>query len=500
MKYYKMIPAILLLATSMAFPLSGEDQILNQKDIIELVGKNNAAVKISSSRTDLARSIYNKVLKSGNPNISFTTDSFTNPLYGYSNSSFSSTTSSPVTESHTLSAGIKLSQLLPTGGTAALSIEDSLSLSRTDINDSWAVSQEPGLSINIIQPVFSNGRFIDFSSQENSRRNSQIGYEKSRMDNLVTKNNVLIAVLSSVHRTNILRQSRFIMEKGIKLANLRVEMAREDRKRGRISSSDLLAIELDVGRQQEALFDIKYQLVQAEMDIERFLGIDNASNYKFDLNLNTIKNSASIETNTNPDSNPDVLKAKLNVEQKEITLSLNKLADAPVLSFSLQTGPRYPNNRTDTSDPVSSLTDLFSKDAGINVSLGVAFNMDIWDGGVSKSSRESDLISLNISRQNLEESSRQANENRKVLLGKLKLLEDKIELLKSNIEYDKQLLQREIDLQERGSSTNVDVETVRLELLGKERDLQNIYGERYLTFLQVSALDGKSIEEVIKDF
>jgi len=491
---------LILLIIFMAFPIFGENLVLNQEDIIKLVENNNAAVKISSSGTDLARSKYNQFLKSGNPNISFTTDTFTNPLYGYSNSSFSSTTSAPVTESHTLSAGIKLSQLLPTGGTAALSIKDSLSLSRTDSNGSWAISQEPGLSINIIQPVFSNGRFIDFSSLENSKRNSQIGYEKSRLDNLATRNSILITVLSSVHRTNILRQSRFIMEKGIKLANLRVEMAREDRKRGRISSSDLLAIELDVGRQQEALLDLKNQLVQAEMEIERFLGIDNASNYKFDLKLNTSKSIASIESNINPDSNPDVLKAMLNVEQKEIALSLNKLADAPVLNFSLQTGPRYPNTRTDTSDPVASLTDLFSKDAGINISVGVAFNMDIWDGGVSKSKRESDLISLNISRQNLEESSRQANENRKALLGKLKLIEDKIELLKTNIEYDKQLLQREIDLQERGSSTNVDVETVRLELMGKERDLQNIYGEKYLIFLQVSALDGKSIEEVVKDF
>lgn len=498
MKYFKKIMTISMLAIYMAFPLFGEEQILNQEDIIKLVEKNNAAVKISSSGTDLARSIYNQVLKSGNPNISFTTDSFTNPLYGYSNSSFSSTpiSGTPVTESHTVSAGIQLSQLLPTGGTASLSIEDSLSFSRTDSNDSWEISQEPGIGINLRQPVFSNGSIIDFSALENSRRTSLISYEISRMDNLATKNNVLIAVLSSVHRTNILRQSRYIMEKGIILANLRVEMAREDRDRGRISSSELLGIELDVGRQQEALFDMEYQLALAEMEIERLLGIENASSYKFNLNLDNIKNSDSLESNT--DSNPDVLKAMLNVEQKEIALSLNKLADAPVLNLFLQTGPRYPDGRTDTSDPVSSLTDLFSKDAGINLSFGVAFNMNIWDGGVSRSARESDLISLDISRQNLEESSREVNENRKVLLGKLKLIEDKIVLLKSNIEYDKQLLQREIDLQQRGSSTNVDVETVRLELLSRERDLQNIYGEKYITFLQISALDGKNLEDHIK--
>ena len=479
----------------MTFPLAGEDFNLNQEDIIKLIEKNNAAVNISGSGTNLARSVYNQVLNSANPNISFTSDSFTNPLYGYSKGVF--IPSSPtVIESHTVSAGIQLSQILPTGGTASLSVDNSLSLSRETSNESWGITQEPEISLNLIQPVFSNGSFIDFSALENSKRNSLISYEISRMDNLGTKNDVLIAVLSTVHRTNILRLSKDIMEKGIKLADLKVELARDDRERGRISSSELLGIELDVGRQQEALYDMAYQLKISEMDIERFLGIDNAASYKFNLNLGISVNPDLTKSNSN--NNPDVLKAMMNVEQKELAVLLNNISTAPVLNLFMQAGPRYPEGYSKTSDPVSSLTDLFSKDAGINVSFGVGFNMDIWDGGVSKSSKETDMISLDISRQNLKESSRAVNENRKVLQGKLELIEDKIELLKINIEYDKQLLEREIDLQKRGSSTNVAVETVRLELLNRERDLQNIFGEKYITFLQICALDGNSVEDVIK--
>ncbi len=498
MKYLLNLFIMLLCTQFLALPLFGKESILNTKDIIKLVVKNNATVKISASGTDLARSIYNQVLKSGNPTISFTSDSFTSPLYGYSNSSFSST--SPITtETHSVSAGLKISQLLPTGGTASLTVDNSLSVSRGTRNDPWEFSQEPGFSLNLIQPVLSNGRLIDFSAMGNTRENSQISYEISHMNNLGTKNNVLIAVLSLVHRTNILRQSTLIMEKGIKLANLRVEMARQDREGGRISSSDLLGIELDVGRQKEALFDMEYQLAQAEMEISRVLGIENPSAYKFNLNLTTVDVPGSLESDAVAHSNPDVLKATLTVAQKKIALTLNKLADAPVLNFVLRAGPRYPGSRTDTSDPVSSLTDLFSKEAGINLSLGASLNFNIWDGGVSRSARETDGISLEIAQQNLEDSVSKVRQNRKELLGKLKLLEDRIQLLLTTIEYDRQLLQREIVRQERGSSTKVDVETLRLELLSRERDIQNIYGERYITTLQLLASDGNDIMDKLQN-
>lgn len=412
MKYLLKLGIVLPYTLLLAFPLFGKEIILNTEDIIKLIEKNNAAVKISASGTDLARSIYNQVLTSGNPTISFTSDSFASPLYGYSNSSFSS--ASPITsETHSVSAGLTISQLLPTGGTASLTVDNSLSVSRGTRNDPWEISQEPGFSLNLRQPVFSNGKLIDFSVMGNTRENSQISFEISRMNNLGTKNKVLIAVLSLVHRTNILRQSKLIMKKRIKLANFRVEMARQDREGGRISSSDFLGIELDVGRQKEALFDMEYQLAQAEMEISRVLGIEDPSAYKFNLNLTTVDVPGSLESDSVAHSNPDVLKATLNVKQKKITHTLNKFADAPVLNFVIQAGPRYPGSRTDTSDFISSLTDLFSNEAGINLSLGASLNFDIWDGGVSKSARETDRVSLEIAQQNLEDSVRKARQTGK---------------------------------------------------------------------------------------
>lgn len=84
-------------------------------------------------------------------------------------------------------------------------------------------------------------------------------------------------------------------------------------------------------------------------------------------------------------------------------------------------------------------------------------------------------------------------------MGKLKLLEDKIQLLLTTIEYVRQLLQREIVRQKRGSSTNVDVETLRLELLSIERDIQNIYGEKYITILKILASDGNDIMDKLQN-
>ena len=97
--------------------------------------------------------------------ISFSTDTFSSPLYGYNNNTTFGVP--PITESHTLSAGISVEQLLPTGGTASLALSDSLVFERNDSNDPWEISQNPGLEFSLFQPVLVNDNFMDFSAMKN---------------------------------------------------------------------------------------------------------------------------------------------------------------------------------------------------------------------------------------------------------------------------------------------------------------------------------------------
>ena len=486
---------ILTLLICISLSLGAKEKTLYTKDLIRLVSENNSSVQISAAGTQLAKSIYDQTIKSARPGIFFSTDTFSSPLYGYNNNTTFGIT--PITESHTVSAGITVEQLLPTGGTASLALSDSLVYERSSSNDPWELSQDPGLEFSLFQPVLVNGSFIDFSAMKNTKRSSQIPYEVSRISNMDTRNQTINAVISEVHRINVLRKSRDIMEKGIALAKLKAEMAREDRDRGRISTSDLISIELDVGRQHEILFDLGYQLTLAEMNLGRMLGIEDVSGISFNLSSDSMGIRDSGGKAVEKDFNPGVLKASLDVEQKEIRMSLNNLKNAPLLNVFFQTGPRYPEPRDDSADISSSLTDLFSSEADIDLSFGFSVQMNLWDGGVTKSRKEADQLAIGIARQKLEDASSEAKGKIKALNYRIKLLNEKETLLNANIEYDTKLLQREIDRQKIGSSTNVDVETVRMEVLSIERDLLDVKGQQYITFLQIKALQGKNVSDFI---
>lgn len=58
-------------------------------------------------------------------------------------------------------------------------------------------------------------------------------------------------------------------------------------------------------------------------------------------------------------------------------------------------------------------------------------------------------------------------------------------------------MKRETDLQLSGLSTKLAVNVVELDLLNMEKDLENIYGELYITLLQVATISGFNVEDFI---
>lgn len=491
---------LMFLLLAITLRLGAEEIVLRGADIISLVTENNAAVRISAAGEELARGVYDQILASGRPGVSFSTDSFSSPLYGYSKGAVAAYGFSEETESHTVSAGFSVRQLTPTGGNATLSVDNSLAWSRAVTEEEWEITQDPGLALSVFQPIFVNGRFIDPSVMKNTRRNGEIGVDLSRVRNQETMNNILIGVLSTVLRVSVLRDSVLLLEKSLDLADLRLQMARQDRERGRISESDLLGIELDVGRQREALFDVRYQLALAELDLSGLLGLDEVSGYSFDLDYGATESLLGDRGGglaSDLSGNPAVLQAALDAEQARLSEQLNGVEEAPVLSLSFQAGPRYPSARADAGDLTSSFTDLFSEDAGVDVSVNLALQFDAWDGGAARARKQADRAAVVMAEEGEAEARRAAAAERTTLLARLDLLNDRIALLESNIAYDRRLLQREIDRQALGASTNVDVETVRLELESRERDIENLLGERYLLGLQLVSLAGMSVEEFI---
>ncbi|MBN2048995.1 MAG: TolC family protein [Spirochaetales bacterium] len=485
--------------------LGAQGTVLDARTVVDLVKQNNAVVRISSAGEELARQVYQQVLGSGRPMISFATDSFGTPLYGYGNRSASGFGVPLVEESHTFAGSLSLSSLLPTGGRASLSVDNSLRVSRPEDGDTWTYNQDPGVGITLFQPIFTNGKFIDGSILSKTRRNAEALWESSRTDSLHTLNGVLLGTFRSLHQIETLRRQVELLKRGVDLAVIRRDVADEDRSRGRISESDLLEIELQVGKQRESLFDASYRLTLSELDTAGLLGLENLSSYTYRPDYREVESlleelGRDIDTQFNDVSgNPSVLQASLDKEQRELALSLNGLDNAPTLGMGFLMGPRYPDTREDENAFLPSLSELFSSDAGVDVSFGLSVSFDLWDGGVAASRRKADEAALTMASEALMEARRTVQLEVKNLITRMSLLNQRISLLEENIEIDSRLLQREEQLLALGTSTAVNVETVRLALLNRQAEVQNLLGERFLLGLQFLSLTGQSIESFLTE-
>lgn len=464
----KIVILLLLISTQ----LYAQDKTLYSKDIIDLLNVNNHSIRISSANKNLAKAIYDQVINSSKPKITFSTDSYDTPLLSYDNYTTD-------TDSYSVSGGITVNQKLPTGGNFNIGIDETFEFNYSD-NEDVEILQTPGIDLTITQPIFYNNKFIDFKTLNDAHRLSNISYNISKTNETETKNQIIIGVLTSIHSINIMRNSISLLNKSLEIAQNKVVMGKEDRTRGRISSSELLNLELNVAKENEALFNKKYQLTIAEINLERVLGLEDIADINFDLQL---FNSSKLEENISADKKgmtTTEYKAALILEQSELTLKQTALLDAVQLSLFFY----------------SSFEDL-NTNSDLYINFGATINANIWDGGVNKKKLEANQISIEIAEENLKDVKKSIEEDNKVLRAKIELLKEKTLILKANIIYDEQILEREKDLQSIGSSTSLNVEVVELDLLNIERDLENINGELYITILQLAAVNGFNIEEFI---
>jgi outer membrane protein TolC len=498
--FYNTTRTILILSifiTAGSFAISAEGNDLGLKEIVDLTLDNDFSVQLSASQSEIARQGYLQVISSGKPSVYFSTDTFQNPLYGYTNS--------PIPEGatvldnvHSLGGGASLSQFLPTGGSASLSLSNRVNFAATAAGDSL-VTQSPSFSLSLNQPVFVNGRFIDFRLLNISERIGEISLEKAVLDSRNLKNGSLFRTFALIVQVHSLRNSLVYLENTLDLAVLRLEQARQDRERGRISESDYLSAELGIGEQKQALLDIRLQLLKAEQLLKATLGIeDDIQNYTL------FDDFTAIELPDSPEAllalaykdNFDVAKAKLQLEEADLSSQAAGTSDRPTVSLSFSLEPGYSQNYAG-SDFGSSLSGLFDEDAETAVSINIGLNVPAYTGGRTKIRKDIEAETRKIADLSLNETGRKINDTMTELFLQQMIYTERIDLLSSSIEYDKALLEREEDRLSFGSSTTADVETVRLQLLADVNDRLRYKGECFLNALDIYALAGYDLTEIL---
>lgn len=506
---------IILLVLLSSITLSAEEG-LTITELLNTITQENLDLQIAKAGSSTAYQGYLRNLAAEKPNLSFVTDSASSPLYGYTGNipSYSSFGVLETRDIHTLSAGLALAGSLPGGGRGTLALQNSMKLIKEE-SDPLYLEQAPTLLLSLSQPLLVNGKFIDTEASPLNRRLGQIGWERAVLREREIKNRIIHNSLILFHQIISLRETVIYLEEQLKLFNLELAKARENRGLGRISETDLLSLELRTSRQETLIFDTKYQLLVAEETLAGLIGKRDLASlplvweYSFsdpasERDISTVPQMASLRDklmqpgSNDPMNNPGPAAATLALEEQRIRSRLSGLSEGINMDLSFRFSPQYPQDRETPEKFLSSITDLFDEQAKPSLSLGLSLRVPLYEGGAAQARRSMDSLAEKTAALSLEKSRREISEAGMFLLRRLVVLEDKISFLSAQREYDGRLLEKEKSRLSLGLANELDVETVRLALNSRQREMDVTEREWFLTLIEYQLTAGEDLEEFIK--
>ncbi len=500
---------ILLLALLVPAAAAGFAEELTLREAVEQVLENDETLKIAAESIESAYQGYRITRSQGYPKVTLKTD----PLYGigmrrdYSFDDFPPETRSTLSNSFHL--GVGLSQLLPTGGVFSTSVGDtfqySIQLAEEDLDRTAALTQQPEFSLNIRQPLFVNGKLIDGTLLKAGNEAAELGWQSSRESAEGTKNSVLLRAAQLYLQLISIDRNTTFLEERLLLALEQLEQAVIDRDQGRASANQVLGLEVAVNRQREALLDTDLARIQTENRLGRMVRIHDFSGYTLNSDIDSLIAAAEKHLSGGGADlyrkaladNPEVLATRLEGQTKRLQAVVNDSENAANMSMFFTLSPRYPDERDDKESFAASFSDFFTEDSGVNFNFGLSFEIPITDGGMRKARREADASGIRIAELNIAAAEKNAAENVLIAQKRDEILRQRIGLLGVDIEYQRNRLQREEQLAELDTTTKLNVDTIKLDLLSIENQLWQTKADLFLNLLELTALTGEPLETIL---
>ena len=523
-KYFSIHPSLLfalfLVSISPAVGIVFGDDNAGRITLSEAVGmavENSHTLAIAEESTNAAYEGYRISKSAGYPQLVFATE----PIYGlgvrrdydfdaFGDADFAApggfSLPKRTSVTHSFSAGLEFSQLLPTGGSAVFGIGDTLDyrivLEEDDLEGYKQLSQRPELSVLIEQPVFVGGRFIDGKLNHASRRVAEIGWEKSRQNEKSFKNREILTTVQLYFRLLALEKNIVFLEKRLELAEDQLAQTRIDFEQGRASSNQILGLEVSANRQEEAILDVRLAKVRTERDLARILGVGDLS--KFELNdglpglkekVDEVLNELDQRTEENLGAkNPELAAKRLEVEKAKWESRLNAREGAPTVGLNFSLSPRYPDERENPDLIKNSFTDFFEEGSGINLAFGVNLRIPVTDGGRKDARKNADASARTIARMDLNAAADNLRDRMKYTKERDRLLIERLSLLILDREYQQNRLEREQNLAASRTVTELTVEKIRLEYTAAKDNLWQTEADLLLNRLDLLNLYGYPLE------
>ncbi len=414
---------------------------------------------------------------------------------------------------HVLSTKLSVSQILPTAGSLLLSLEDAMTvntLSAQTIDPASQTTdpypqfgQKPKLSVAVTQPLFLNGKLLDLDLFPASLRKAQIGYLKEEAGNRDARNRAVsqgVEVFLSLVQQ---RKSAAQMEQSLAVASQNLAKLEQNFKLGAVAEADLLEAKLGLGNQKAALLDLLYTAGKTERLLARSIGRESLADIALSEALPAFRLPASPEKLFEKAAlaHPLIQQGALASEEKGLDDILAGQRSASTLSLSFSYSPRYPF--ATTADPLKkdfagSFTELFRDGWGQDYSLSANLGVKLFDGGKRKEEREGARALQRLAEESLAAQRRAVRDELEAALMRRANLEEKTTLLADSLDLAERRLRTEINLLSLGRSTDLDVQSRRVDREAKANELWKARADLFLVQLTLASAAGEDLATLIE--
>jgi outer membrane protein TolC len=413
---------------------------------------------------------------------------------------------------HLLDTKISLSQLLPTAGNLFLSLADTMTIgtigSQT-VNGGAATtpdtqfSQKPKLSLTLSQPLFLNGKLIDFDLFPATLRKAQLGYLEQDSADMAQRNQTVGQAVQLYLSIIQLRKNVAQTRKSIDVTQGNLGVMEKNYSLGMVAEPDLLDARIGLSRQKQALLELASSLTKTERLLAHSIGRDAMDDLFLPDDIPTLAFTLGREEAISRalSGHPLLRQKGLTAEERQVDRVLAGQQYASTLSLSFSWSPRYPFNGSSSAymtDFGSSFSDFFKDGSSNDYSLAAGLTIHLYDGGSQKEGRAGKAALGAAADQGLLAQRQQVQDQVELDLLQMKSLQEKVALLQEASSLADRRLATEKSLLAMGKSTDLDVASKAADIDARANELWRARADLYLTILDLHSLSGDDLAKIVE--
>jgi outer membrane protein TolC len=465
------------------------DSVLSVSEVVSRVLEADPGIINSGRTVESARARYGLTRSGTRPDLSLEVTP-----YSWDQRRVPGTMSGEMVRTRSVGAGLALNQALPTSGVVSAGVSNRLNF--VDASES-EITQTPEVSFSLSQPLGVNGRLISDDAFRAGLRSAEIGVEQAVLGNALTVNGAIDYAMNLLVQVGSLRRSVALIEETIDILRRQLESAEIDRQQGLISDNALLALQVTLNGRREALFDMELMLLQAEQELARTLGLPSLEGISVVERPESLDVPAIDDLSAAVRGNPNIAVQELAVEQTIRSATINDLEDRPRVSLSARLAPLYPPNRDEADSLSSSAGDLFAEGSDLEATVAVGVAVPLLTGRERAYRSRIDEIARMQAETDLTDTERSVANRLQTLRASRDFLQRRVDLLLVDVEYEEQRVENERFLLQAGATTELRVDEVELDLRSRRNELLQVQGELFLNAIQILALLGEDLAEVL---